>query len=111
MYRLVYYFILQANGTQNRSATTSTHKEFMHCDHNWHAIPTMIRVAPDASDFLSALIRSDGSARFECGSYLDDDEKVSGNICRYQIVRSLEKVMQSTIRDGRPALFLDISKK
>ncbi|KAE9968985.1 hypothetical protein EG328_007139 [Venturia inaequalis] len=81
------------NGTRNATGTASNHKNIVRCDRNWHAILsiatsvlfcaavfstfiTTLRIAPDSSDFISALTRSDGSARLETGSSLDEDARV-----------------------------------
>jgi hypothetical protein len=85
--------VLNVNSTLNATATLSNHEEFMHCDKNWHAIlciatfvlfcagsfsavVTCVRISPDATDFVSALTRSDGSNKFDSGSYLDADKRV-----------------------------------
>jgi hypothetical protein len=84
---------VRLNVIQNATANVSNNEDYMHCDLMWFAILclatlvlfcaailsaviTLIRISPDATDFLSALTRSDGSTRLESGSSLDEDDRV-----------------------------------
>jgi hypothetical protein len=82
-----------AKAILNSTVIVSNNEDFMHCDQNWHAILclailvlfcaailsaviTLVRISPDATDFLSALTRSDGQTRLDSGSFLNADDRV-----------------------------------
>lgn len=92
-YNTTDYELSLMNHTLSTDATDLRYAYTIHCDRNWHAIfcvsvlvlfcasslsavVTLLRIAPDTADFVSALKRSDGSARLESGSSLDPYNRV-----------------------------------
>ena len=81
------------SAVRNSSVTTMNAQEFLHGSDPWFAllcvsalmmlftsiasaILIFVRLAPDSTNFLSALTLNDGKNILEGGSYLDEDERV-----------------------------------
>ncbi|KAK7957176.1 uncharacterized protein PG986_006398 [Apiospora aurea] len=114
---------------KNSTVTTVNFQDYIYCDHGWaatlcissimlllaalaSAILSFFRLAPDCTDFLSALTLNDGRLMLEGGSSLDEYERVRLlKDVRLKVgdVRSWEQVGQTIIaRDGHVG---DLKKK
>ncbi|KAK8051007.1 hypothetical protein PG993_002392 [Apiospora rasikravindrae] len=109
------------NATRNSTITAVNDQEYLHCDNRWavalcmpsimlllaalaSTVLSFFRLAPDCTDFLSALTLNDGRLLLEGGSSLDEYERVRLlKDVRLKVgdVRSWEQVGQTIIaQDG-----------
>ncbi|KAK7928266.1 hypothetical protein PG985_005264 [Apiospora marii] len=117
------------SAVKNATVTTANFQEYLHCDDRWAAvlcissimlllealastILSFFRLAPDCTDFLSALTLNDGRLILEGGSSLDEYERVRLlRDVRLKVgdARSWEQVGQTIIaQDGHVG---DLKKK
>lgn len=106
---------------RNSTVTATNHQEYLHCDGRWaavllissimlllaalaSAVLSFFRLAPDCTDFLSALTLHDGRLMLEGGSSLDEYERVrllKDVRLKVEDARSWEQVGQTIIaQDG-----------
>ncbi|KAK8128623.1 hypothetical protein PG984_009731 [Apiospora sp. TS-2023a] len=123
------YWSLQSKYLRNSTVTIANYQDFLLCDNGWaailcissimlllaalaSAILSFFRLAPDCTDFLSALTLHDGRLMLEGGSSMDEYERVRLlKDVRLKVgdVRSWEQVGQTLIaQDGHVG---DLRKK